>query len=98
MKIRFAWIVVATLIVAAAAPVFAHHSFAAEYDGDKPVTLSGIVVKIDWANPHYAWRRHETLRLRLDERLREYECIENNEDLLRIEKLLQNESAFRKPQ
>jgi hypothetical protein len=32
--------------------VSAHHSFAAEYDADKPVTLSGTVVKIDWTNPH----------------------------------------------
>ena len=43
------------------------------------------------------WREQETLRLRPNERLREYECIENNEDLLRIEKLLQNESVFRRP-
>jgi hypothetical protein len=42
------------------------------------------------------WHVEETLRLRPNERLREYECIENNEDLLRIEKLLQNEKAFRK--
>jgi hypothetical protein len=42
------------------------------------------------------WHIEETLRLRPNERLREYECIENNEDLLRIEKLLQNESVFRK--
>ena len=30
----------------------AHHSFAAEYDGSKPVTVSGMVAKIDWMNPH----------------------------------------------
>lgn len=30
----------------------AHHSFAAEYDGDKYVTLKGTVVKVDWQNPH----------------------------------------------
>jgi hypothetical protein len=42
------------------------------------------------------WHVEETLRLRPNERLREYECIENNEDLLRIEKLLQNEKVFRK--
>ena len=30
----------------------AHHSFAAEYDGTKPITLSGTVAKIDWTNPH----------------------------------------------
>jgi hypothetical protein len=30
----------------------AHHSFAAQYDADKPITLSGTVAKIDWSNPH----------------------------------------------
>ena len=32
--------------------VSAHHSFAAEYDGEKPVTVSGTVAKIEWTNPH----------------------------------------------
>jgi hypothetical protein len=30
----------------------AHHSFGAEYDSAKPITLSGVVTKIDWSNPH----------------------------------------------
>ena len=34
------------------APVFAHHSFAAEYDGNKQVTYQGVVTEIDWRNPH----------------------------------------------
>jgi hypothetical protein len=33
-------------------PVKAHHSFAAEYDSKKPVTLKGIVTKVEWLNPH----------------------------------------------
>jgi hypothetical protein len=43
------------------------------------------------------WNTEEIFRLRPGERIREYECIENNEDLLRIEKLLQDESVFRRP-
>ena len=43
------------------------------------------------------WHQYETFRLRPNERLREYECIENNEDLLRFEKILQNPSASGKP-
>jgi hypothetical protein len=33
-------------------PASAHHSFAAEYDSTQPVTMTGAVTKIDWANPH----------------------------------------------
>ena len=32
--------------------VDAHHSFGAEYDGTKPITLKGVITKVDWANPH----------------------------------------------
>jgi len=39
-------------LAAAAVPVFAHHSFAAEFDGAKKVTLTGVVTKMDWVNPH----------------------------------------------
>ena len=39
-------------ILICAVPVFAHHSFAAEYDARKPVKVSGTVTKMEWMNPH----------------------------------------------
>lgn len=36
----------------AAAAVAAHHSFAAEFDREKPITLTGTVAKLEWTNPH----------------------------------------------
>jgi hypothetical protein len=36
----------------AAAPVFAHHAFSAEYDAQQPITLKGTLTKMEWVNPH----------------------------------------------
>jgi len=32
--------------------VFGHHSFVSQYDADKPITLDGVVTKVEWTNPH----------------------------------------------
>jgi len=52
MTSRFFRLLAATLILAGIIPLAAHHSFGAEYDFTKPVTLTGVVVKWELINPH----------------------------------------------
>ena len=50
MKAKLA--VFAMGLLSAAIPMFAHHSFSAEFDNNKKVMLQGAVTKVDWLNPH----------------------------------------------
>ena len=48
----FAVLAGAIALIASVMPLSAHHSFAAEFDGSKTVTLTGVVTKVEWMNPH----------------------------------------------
>lgn len=52
MKNRFVLSAIFCGLLAAPSALLAHHSFAAEYDSNKPITLKGKVTKVDWLNPH----------------------------------------------
>ena len=52
MKVKIAAFSAFIGLVLSAPAVIAHHSFAAEFDANKALTLKGIVTKIEWSNPH----------------------------------------------
>ena len=52
MRTLFTLIAAALTLVLAAPPLAAHHAFGAEFDANRPVTLKGVITKMEWVNPH----------------------------------------------
>jgi hypothetical protein len=52
MKTTLAGVVMAVVVLLYAAPLFAHHSFAAEFDDKKPIVIKGRLTKVEMTNPH----------------------------------------------
>jgi hypothetical protein len=52
MRIKLGLFLAGLGLLVPALPAHAHHSFGAEYDAKRPVTLHGVVTRVDWFNPH----------------------------------------------
>jgi hypothetical protein len=52
MRANLAALAVGCGLLISAIPLLAHHSFAAEYDANKPIRITGTVTKMEWMNPH----------------------------------------------
>jgi hypothetical protein len=52
MRYEASFFILPLALLLSPSSTYAHHSFAAEYDTDKPVRITGTVTKVEWTNPH----------------------------------------------